>query len=440
MTPRRSVVVVAAVACAAACFKGSPAQAQSWRSDLRHAEGPGFRVGNLELHPGVGAEVGWDSNVFLRDENPTGSGLLRLTPHLDLSTLGSQRTDEVHDTDYLPKVAFRSGLGASYYQFFNDEVNDNVAANLGGRLIFMPQRRISGSIYNNYVRTIRPFTAEGALGNNYIRNSNRAGGSLEYQSRSRVVTAGLDYAFGIDLLPSESFEFANQFLHIANANSAWNFLPSTQLFYDFRLEAQDFRNEQIGASALNSDSNRIRTRLGLRGAILPTLSATAAVGYAGGFYDEDRLTEYDNAVAQAELRWRPRESIKVALGYDRDFFISLFGGFYRRDRGYASVSTIVLKALSLSLEAWAGLLDYGRTIAADGSPLGVNGDTSREDIMVQVDLFVEYRVLSWLAFTGSARYTGDFTDFEFQSNAAGVPIAPAGYHKVDVFGGVRAFY
>src|SRR5690606_26749332 len=67
-------------------------EAQAWLEDRARREGPGIRLGNLELHPGLGVEAGYDSNVFL---SPSGdrfeSGILRITPHLDLSTLGPER-------------------------------------------------------------------------------------------------------------------------------------------------------------------------------------------------------------------------------------------------------------------------------------------------------------------------------------------------------------
>src|SRR4051812_25988210 len=71
------------------------AQAQQpWLSDRRYGEGIGIRAGNLELHPGVSGEVGYDSNYFLRapEEDPISAYRIRITPSLTLSTLGRQRT------------------------------------------------------------------------------------------------------------------------------------------------------------------------------------------------------------------------------------------------------------------------------------------------------------------------------------------------------------
>ena len=94
------------------------AQNQPWIKDRRYAEGIGYRAGNLELHPGVSAELGYDSNYFLRadDEKPVISVMrLRVTPSLSLSTLGPQRREGGGDP---PKVNFRAGTFLSYNKLF----------------------------------------------------------------------------------------------------------------------------------------------------------------------------------------------------------------------------------------------------------------------------------------------------------------------------------
>src|ERR1700749_3911931 len=45
------------------------AQDQPWLKDRRYTEGPGYRVGDFELHPGVAAEFGYDSNYLRRSSD-----------------------------------------------------------------------------------------------------------------------------------------------------------------------------------------------------------------------------------------------------------------------------------------------------------------------------------------------------------------------------------
>src|SRR4051812_46650108 len=97
-------------------------QDQPWLADRKHTIGPGYRVGNFELHPGFAAEFGYDSNFFLRASQgdiqgpPAGSLRLRLTPSFSFSTLGPQRRAGASDTPPPPIEVF-GGLSATYNEF-----------------------------------------------------------------------------------------------------------------------------------------------------------------------------------------------------------------------------------------------------------------------------------------------------------------------------------
>src|SRR5262245_57512884 len=71
------------------------AQSQPWIADRRYGEGIGVRAGDLELHPGVAGEVGYDSNYFQASGEATEPEIaairLRVTPSLSLATLGPKR-------------------------------------------------------------------------------------------------------------------------------------------------------------------------------------------------------------------------------------------------------------------------------------------------------------------------------------------------------------
>lgn len=419
------------------------ALAQSWRSDVQHAEGPGFRVGDLEVHPGVGVEGGYDSNVFYSDKNLVDSFVLRVTPHLDLSTLSAQRLQEGPSgkgSGALPKVAFRAGLSGSYYHYFSANNLSNMDANGDLRVLLFPKRRFSGTIFNRFNRSIRPFSEQGAANNNYARNRNEAGAIFEAASPGNVLRGSLGYSFLFDLFESSTFKYLNTLDNRIQADASWRFLPSTSLIYDLQLDVQDFTDPNSpGAFAANADTRRFRSRLGLNGAITPTFSAVAMVGYGGSFVSSNILSEYDDAVALAELRWRPKASTNLTVGYDRDYFTSYVGSYYRRDRGFAQYQMMFAGVVNLGLEFWAGRLAYGRVIGANGAPISDDGTTKRDDTMISGTLFAEYRIFNWLAVNGTFMYLGDFSDFAFSSGASVAP-DPANYQKLQGWLGVRGYY
>ena len=73
-------------------------------------EGPGFKTGCLVLHPGFEVEGGYDSNVFLQDQNEEDAFILKLTGYLDVATEPPIRQREGEGNQPEPqKITFRGG-------------------------------------------------------------------------------------------------------------------------------------------------------------------------------------------------------------------------------------------------------------------------------------------------------------------------------------------
>ena len=104
------------------------AQDQPWLKDRRYTEGPGYRVGDFEIHPGLALELGYDSNYLRRSQedvtNSSGATVapilqsfrFRLTPSLSFSTLGAQRRETAPSTSQ-PSVEFRGSISGTYNEF-----------------------------------------------------------------------------------------------------------------------------------------------------------------------------------------------------------------------------------------------------------------------------------------------------------------------------------
>src|SRR5262245_34185360 len=122
MKPSR--IAFAVLALAFGYSTAASAQEQIWLKDRRYTEGPGIRSGDLELHPGVAGEFGYDSNYFLRsdkDQPPNapvvGTLRLRITPSFSLATISPQRREAEGGGTEPPKVTFRAGVAASYSEY-----------------------------------------------------------------------------------------------------------------------------------------------------------------------------------------------------------------------------------------------------------------------------------------------------------------------------------
>src|SRR5262245_61606435 len=162
---KRRAGVIATVVALTAIHGVAEAQDQPWLKDRKYTEGIGFRVGDFELHPGVAAEFGYDSNYLHRAsvEQPVGSLRLRITPSLSFSTLGKERREQA-PSETPPSVEFRGGISASYNEFFPVSGPDadqgrmhylrDVPFAVDLNLNIMPSRPWSGQLYASVSRLI----------------------------------------------------------------------------------------------------------------------------------------------------------------------------------------------------------------------------------------------------------------------------------------------
>lgn len=444
------LVVFAALAPAA-----SVSAQNGWLADRARTEGPGFRVGDFELHPGIGAEVGWDSNLYFTEDNPTradrhriDTGILRITPHFLFSTIGGQRREQGEARDDTggspPTVAFRGGISAAYYEFFADPSRRNLDISGTLRLQVLPERPFSFSVWDTFDRGIRPFTENFNLGASQARINNQAGLDLAFQTTGGVVQVRAGYVFGLNFFEGAPFQYGNAFTHSVTLQESFRFLPQTALIHDTVVNIQDYFSPSPTAATLVADNIRLRSRLGINGAITENITVQAMVGYAAGFfptvvidgtpYDQD----YDSIVAQVELGWQIMEGMRLSLGYDRDFFASFLGNYYSRDRGYLRYQMLVGGAFLLALDFDVGYMDFGLIRGGTaGMPIIDNTGGERHDVRVGGSLFAEYRFTEWLGVNATFRYQGQFTNYQFSNVGF---LDPAQYNKFEVFGGVRVFY
>lgn len=431
----------------------SPAlvHAQGWLSDRSRAEGPGIRVGDFELHPGLGVEVGYDSNLYYSDDTTTpavDSGILRATAHLLIATRGAQRRSEGEGTPggdeesarTQPPVTFRGGISGSFYAFFNDLDRSNMELDASLALSVLPGRTFSFDLSNEFGRSIRPFTENFDRSVSYARIQNDAGVRLNFATTGDVFRVTAGYNFRLNFFEEEQFQYGNRFQHVISLQETFRFLPQTAIFHDTTVNVLDYFGPMDGP-VLTNDGVLLRTRVGLNGAFTSNFSVLAAAGYAAGFYS-DTFTydqEYESFVAQVEARWKITDNTRLNFGYDRDFQPSFIGNFYRQDRGYANFQTIIDGAFLLGVEASFGYYEFGAIVLPDGmTPVGTS--LGRGDFRLIGSVFGEYRFTDWLGVNATLQYTGAFTDYQYRVMRPVDPIDPAGFNKFEAWLGVRVFY
>jgi hypothetical protein len=479
---RRSSAVATASALAAGVtlvLAAPSANAQSWLADRAASEGAGLRVGDFELHPGIGGEAGYDSNWFLRTSK-TGAqyanggpaapvrdaGEFRITPSLSISTLGSQRTA---GETAPPPVIMRADLSATYRAFVgSQEIRDqssNVSANGIVRVTIAPQRPWSFSVFGSEVRTIQPNSVANAANPDVAYNSDTlgVGGELVSQPHSGTLDMRVGYQLHATLFEDAAGTPYNNLLQEITANARWKFRPQTAFVYEGRVGFESY-NDAASQNVELHNSTPIRTKIGITGLVTPRVSALAMVGWGASFYEQgssapSSVKQYDSVIANAQISYNlasnPRDEpgsasltlSSITLGYNRDFQNSFLSDYYGIDRGYLRFSYMFAGRLLLSAEGGVGAIEYPEIFYTPfGGGNGINPiHASFTDARADATAFAEYRFTSSFAVNATFNYTQNFSSTQLPITTGttannGTPLVyDMSWQRIQTFLGVRWF-
>lgn len=397
---------------AAAVFPAR-ASAQQWMQDRRYAEGIGIRVGDLELHPGLGGEFGYDSNFFQRaeTEEPVVDALrLRITPSLSLSTLGGQRR-AAHSTTP-PAINFRASVHAAYNELFAtdsesaDEITEQRHVNVGASLLLdiLPGRPIGADIYGDFTRVGEPSNSpEAELA--FDRGSLRAGAGLSWRPGGGLFEWRAGYELGFNYFEEENWEQFDNLQHSIRMRGRWRFLPKTALLYEGNYTFVRYTRDEADVPP---NGEILRTRAGINGFITRKLSFLGMIGWMASFYD-DVPENADTVTAHAELKYflqtADTESAStglstISLGYSREMTNNYLSSWFRRDRGYMNLSYFLGGYVAAGLEAGVAHLTFPRG----------NEFEAFDQNRIDARLFAEYRLSNTFGVNTSVSYDRNLSD------------------------------
>lgn len=430
--------------------------------------GAGVRVGDLELHPSLSILGGYDSNPFFRDEldfvnNSEGvvsSGLLRMTPALQISTLSMQRRRDGDSEVALPFVDFRAGLSAGWYYLMNPDsqvgVFDQVEVNGNLAQTFNPERPFSLHLEQKYSRRRIPL-----LDGSAFQNHVEAGIRPELSTPGGLLRGSIRYNFGYDFFDDNGNNFLR---HEFGQELHWEFLPKTALFQDLAVSIQNFTNANVSEGADSeplsdrNDSIRVTARGGMNGALTKTIAMTLSAGITNGFIDQN--PDAKDLVAQAQFRWRPSQTFGMTLTGRRSGENSLQGNTLTRTGVDLEATVNIGSKVTVTGKGEVELGEFGDDVrqletkaapagftlirASQSSLLTAAQDTApRQDLKVNLGVDVEYRMLRWLALSGEAAFFMNNSDYVFITPVADDMSSfianPAAFQGFRVLAGLRAF-
>lgn len=420
MNLRLAIAAALATAVAVSTASAQQSQQQPWIKDRRYGEGIGIRTGDLELHPGISGEVGYDSNYFQRSpsEPPVLDVLrLRITPSLTLSTLGPQRRGlDSGDSGVPPAVNFRAGLNLSYNEFIPlksqdaDQVRSqrNLGAGANFNLDVLPQRPWGFDANGDFVRTIEPSNSV-ILDQAFNRDTLLLGAGVTWRPGGGLFEWRLGYDFGYNVFERQLFQRFNNVTHTVETRGRWRFFPRTALIY----EAQYGVINYVNTPTTQNDGSRLAAQIGVNGLVTNHFAVLAEGGWTQSYYTQRTgaapVQNYDDFIAHGEFKWfiLPQASLdptaatvglsSIAIGYVRNYQDSYYSDFYRRDRGYAALEYFVGGNVLTSLQG--GVSHYSYPLNPPMPAFSEN----RVDAM----FFAEYRLSDSVGINTTLRYDAD---------------------------------
>lgn len=425
------------------------ASAQQWLKDPRVGNGPGIPSGDLEFHLGVGGEVGYDSNYFLRTSNTGGPGRLlanggnnppspdnaprdavitRLTPSFGVNT----RNKEV-GTEVSP-FFFSGGASLTYMEFFGKEEirqQRNVAGAATVRMDVNRGRPVGFDVYAGYGRLIQPNAlADPNLAFN--RSDVNAGGDVVFVPGGGALDLRAGYQAFAALFEETQGVAYSSITHEVSFRDRWRFRPRTALFHDTSLRFINYPNAARATQYLD-DATPLRTRFGVTGLITDRFGALAAAGYGATFFKDPAAAttpQYDSINAQAELTWylssNPGASepgqvtlllSTINLGYIRDFQNSLIANVYTSNKGYLRFNYFVGPKAVVQVGGEVEDLEYEapQLAGAGGAPQPAIGPSGARigpftNIRAGGVLFAEYRLLESIGLNTTINYDQMISD------------------------------
>lgn len=390
--------------------------AQAWVNSPDFSEGVGIRTGNLEWHPSLGAEFGYDSNLFRESkaEVPVDVYRLRVTPSFTVGTLGGVRRNAATP----PNVVFAAGAHAAYNEFIaadseNSDISKrrNLGAGVDAKVNVFPARKVGFDVLGNYRRTIQAAgSSEDLAGEGFNRNSLRGGAGITWRPGGGLFEWRGGYTATYNFFESDAFIPLNNLHHEIGTRGRWRFLPRSALLFDTSYTFVRYTDD----NSPQTDGDILRSKLGFHGLVTYNLALLGMIGWASTFYEQGPATigarQFDSIIANAEARWfiQKRPDLdeatvvsglsSVALGYSRTVSNSYFGSFYQRDRGYLQFSAFVVGAVAAGLEFGVSRVGYPEV------QRGMIDQPAVSQLRIDSQVFAEYRFTDTLAANATFLY------------------------------------
>jgi Putative beta-barrel porin 2 len=377
---------------------------------------------DLLLHAGIGAEYGYDTNVFYSNTDTQGSAILRVMPYLEL-------TNASRNGPTATNVTFDLRGGLQYRHYFSDASdiqpyrdawmpNGGLSVNVGGGSQF-------GFGFADVFARIEdpPYANSGVIiGGPIDRYNNQASIEGRWSPGGGRLTSLLRLTDMFDYY-SGQYSYANAVTNTLTFDVSWKWLPKTAVFFDAQQGNVDYLNNQsvspTTGQTLKVSSYPLRVTVGLRGLLTSKTSALLQVGYANGFYSSGGSTNgfLGSTFAEAAVTVRVTELSRLVVGVRHDFINAVIANFAYEETAYLSYTQQIAGRLALDLSGRYAHLSYQGNLVDLAQQM-----SGRTDNLYQAGAALDYFMRNWV-------YLG--VGYSFLDNRSNVPVDS--YVKQQVF-------
>lgn len=402
---------------------------QPWLADRRYGEGPGILSGNLEIHPGVALEAGYDSNFFqaagddpspLLSEPITPVVRIRVTPSLSLRTLGPERRSFDNPDAAPPKANFQLGAALRVDKLSALEGPDTGPANethvegdLGAQVEIGPREPFGAALGASYSRFVNPSNDPDTQSTGL--NRNRYGGNLDLIWRPGGGTLSWSAGYHGNVLQFDNPEHRlDRAEHGFRTRGRYRFLPRTALLYEGEIGLVT----QLHQDSRQGNAAPISSQLGINGLVTTRISALLLGGVKAMFFeptDAGSLDDFDGFIGRGELTWffgpaaegsegpEDRGVSHLRFGVQRDVLPGGVGNFYQLNRGFLELGMMAGGVVVVTARTGFSIVVHATPRDDNGQPLSSGGEVTEQ--RPEAGLYAEYRVLPSVAVLGNIEFT-----------------------------------
>ena len=343
------------------------------------ANGPvGAKLGEgTLLHASLGADIGYDSNVFYESSNPTSATIAHITPAADISN--ASRDGSAPDSVY-----YNLGASLVYREYLSggDAVRSQRAFNptVSGLLRFSSRQTMSLSLSDTFTRTQDPPYQLSTSSITHDRNAAQL--QLKFAPGGGRIQILLGYTNILDVYETDPYKSGSNMTNTGVLDLSWRWLPKTALFVQVSQGAVTYLRSNTGKFA----SYPFSATAGLRGLLTQKLALKLSAGYSYGFYASGGTNPsgFGNVVLNGELNYNLSITSLAGLGYLHQFQNSaLVGDFYDLDAVYAALRELIGGRLATAASIrYENRRYHGAAFAT----------TSRTDNVVTAGLTADYMI------------------------------------------------